>query len=81
MIVVVGSPILIESDPRPRAGGLAVGVAVAAASAGGDVQLVGKTGDDAAGEAALLDLAGRKVGHVAILRDAGTVDAANRRPR
>ncbi len=69
MIVVVGNPILIATEPRPRAGGLAVGVGVAAAAAGGDVQLVGKTGDDAAGEAALLDLAGRGVGHVAILRD------------
>lgn len=71
MIVVVGNPVLVASDPRPRAGGLAVGVAVAAATAGGDVQLVGKTGDDPAGEAALLDLAGRGVGHAAILRDPG----------
>ena len=69
MIVVVGNPILIAAEPSPRAGGLAVGVAAAAASAGGDVQLVGKTGNDTAGEAALLDLAGRGVGHVAILRD------------
>ncbi len=69
MIVVVGNPILIASEPRPRAGGLAVGVAAAAATAGGDVQLVGKTGDDPAGSAALLDLAARGVGHVAVLRD------------
>ena len=69
VIVVVGNPILIATEPRPRAGGLAVGVAAAAAAAGGDVQLVGKTGDDPAGEAALLDLAARGVGHVAILRD------------
>jgi sugar/nucleoside kinase (ribokinase family) len=69
VIVIVGNPILIATEPRPRAGGLAVGVAVAAAAAGGDVQLVGKTGDDQAGEAALLYLAARSVGHVAILRD------------
>ncbi len=69
MIVVVGNPVLLATEPRPRAGGLAVGVAVAAATAGGDVQLVGKTGDDPAGEAALLDLAGRGVDHVAMLRD------------
>jgi hypothetical protein len=69
VIVVVGNPILIATEPRPRAGGLAVGVGAAAAAAGGDVQLVGKIGDDAAGEAALLDLNGRRVGHVAILRD------------
>jgi pfkB family carbohydrate kinase len=69
VIVVVGNPVLVATEPRPRAGGLAAGIAVAAASAGGDVQLVGKAGDDPAGEAALLDLAGRGVGHVAILRD------------
>lgn len=69
MIVVVGNPSLIVAEARSRAGGLAVGVADAAAAAGGDVQLVGKTGDDPAGEAALLDLAGRGVGHVAVLRD------------
>jgi hypothetical protein len=69
VIVVVGNPILVAAEPHPRAGGMAVAVAASAASAGGDVQLVGKTGDDAAGEAALLDLAGRGVGHVAILRD------------
>jgi ribokinase len=71
MIVVVGNPILLATEPRPRAGGIAAGVATAAAAAGGDVQLVGKIGDDPAGEAALLDLAGRGVGHVAILRDPG----------
>lgn len=50
---------------------MAVGVAAAAAAAGGDIQLVGKIGDDPAGEAALLDLTGRGVGHVAVLRDPG----------
>ena len=48
-----------------------MGVAAGAAAAGGDVQLVGKTGEDPAGETALLDLARRGVGHVAVLRDAG----------
>jgi hypothetical protein len=70
VIVVVGNPALLASEP-PRAGGLAVGVATGAAAAGGDVQLVGKTGEDPAGETALLDLAKRGVGHVAVLRDAG----------
>ena len=70
VIVVVGNPALLASEP-PRAGGLAVGVAAGAAAAGGDVQLVGKTGEDPAGGAALLDLARRGVGHVAMLRDAG----------
>jgi sugar/nucleoside kinase (ribokinase family) len=69
VIVVVGNPVLVAAEPRPRAGGLAVGIAAAAATTSGDVQLVGKTGDDPAGEAVLLDLAGRGVGHVAMLRD------------
>jgi hypothetical protein len=69
MIVVVGSPVLVAAEPRARAGGLAVGIAAAAAKTSGDVQLVGKTGDDPAGEAVLLDLAARGVGHVAMLRD------------
>jgi hypothetical protein len=48
---------------------MAAGIARAAAAAGGEVQLVGKVGEDPAGEAALLDLAAASVGHVAILRD------------
>jgi hypothetical protein len=69
VIVVVGNPLLIAAEPRARAGGLAVRVASAAAAAGGDVQLVGKVGDDPAGGGALIDLARRNVGHVAVLRD------------
>lgn len=71
MIVVVGSPHLQVGDATgvQRAAGLAAGVAVGAAAAGGDVQLVGKTGDDPAGDVILLDLAARGVGHVAVLRD------------
>jgi hypothetical protein len=68
VIVVVGNP-RHRPAPAPRAGGLAVGVAATAAAAGAEVELVGKIGDDPAGEAALLDLAARHVGHVAILRD------------
>ena len=52
------------------AAGLAADVALAAAAAGAPVQIVGRVGEDAAGEAALLDLARRGVGHVAVLRDA-----------
>jgi hypothetical protein len=48
---------------------MATGIARAAAAAGGEVQLVGKVGEDPAGDAALLDLAAASVGHVAILRD------------
>ena len=41
----------------------------AAAAAGGDVQLVGRVGDDPAAEALLLELAASGIGHVAVLRD------------
>ena len=90
MIVVVGSPHLRFRDSKQQAAGPTVGVAAAAAAAGADVQLVGKVGDDPAGEVVLLDLAGRGIGHVAVLRDptratpetadAGIVDAAEAEP-
>jgi hypothetical protein len=69
VIVVVGTPAWIESDP-PRPGGRAGLVALAAAAAGARVELVGKVGDDAAGDALILALATAGVGHVAVLRDA-----------
>ena len=69
MIVVVGSPHLRFRGSKQEAAGTAVGVGAAAAAAGADVELVGKLGDDPAGEVVLLDLAGRGIGHVAILRD------------
>jgi pfkB family carbohydrate kinase len=69
VIVVVGSPHLRFRESKQEAAGPTVGVAAAAAAAGADVQLVGKIGDDPAGEVVLLDLAGRGIGHVAVLRD------------
>lgn len=69
MIVVLGSPLLETGSGRSRAGGLAVEIARAAAAAGGEVQLVGKVGEDPAGEAVLLDLAQARIGHVALIRD------------
>jgi hypothetical protein len=69
VIVVVGSPHLRFRDSKQQAAGPTVGVAAAAAAAGADVELVGKIGDDSAGEVVLLDLAARGIGHVAILRD------------
>jgi hypothetical protein len=69
VIVVVGSPHLRFRDSKQQAAGPTVGVAAAAAAAGADVELVGKIGDDPASEVVLLDLAGRGIGHVAILRD------------
>jgi hypothetical protein len=69
VIVVVGTPHLRIRMPKQEAAGLAVGIGAAAVTAGADVELVGKIGDDPAGEVVLLDLAARGVGHVAILRD------------
>ena len=78
MLAVVGSPSFMPGSFMPGsmpaaadAGGLAAGIARAAAAAGADVQLVGKVGDDPAGDAVLLALAHGGVGHVAFLRDAG----------
>jgi hypothetical protein len=69
VIVVVGSPLVGTSEARLRAAGMAAGIARTAAAAGAEVQVVGKVGEDPAGEAVLLDLAAAMVGHVAILRD------------
>lgn len=68
MIVVVGVPAWDATD-EGRAGGRACEIGIAAAAAGSAVELVGRTGDDDAGDALLLALAGAGVGHVALLRD------------
>ncbi len=72
MIVVIGSPLFMPGSDGglARAGGLAAGVATVAAAAGRTVQLVGRVGEDPAGEATLLAVARAGVGHVATLRDA-----------
>jgi len=69
--VVIGSPSLLPADSggRNSAAGRAVDVARGATDAGSSVQLVGKIGDDPAGDALLLALADAGIGHVAILRD------------
>ena len=69
MIVVIGSPIGRLRDLDVVAGGVAARVALAAAAAGSEVQLVGKTGDDPVADTVVLDLARGGVGHVALLRD------------
>ena len=74
MLAVVGSPSFTPgSMPAAdgEAGGLAAAIARAAAAAGAEVQLIGKVGDDPAGDAVLLALARGGVGHIALLRDAG----------
>jgi len=69
VIVVVGSPIGRPAMTGVVAGGIAADVATAIATSGGAVQIVGRVGDDAAGDAVLLTLAAAGVGHVAVLRE------------
>jgi hypothetical protein len=70
VIVVVGLPAYADSpDCEECAGGLAVQVAAAAKSRGGEVELVGKIGDDGAGDTVVVALGRLGVGHAALLRD------------
>ena len=68
MIVVVGTPAWRAAEPAAPAG-RACEIALEAARAGSRVELVGRAGDDAAGAALLIALAGQGIGHVAMLRD------------
>jgi hypothetical protein len=70
MIVVVGLPAYGSSaEGEGSAGGLAVDVARRAAARGSTVQLVGKIGDDGAGDAVVVSLGRLGIGHAALLRD------------
>ena len=70
MIVVVGLPAYADSpDGEKCAGGLAVEVAAAARSRGSSVELVGKVGNDGAGDAVVVALGRLGIGHAALLRD------------
>jgi ribokinase len=69
VIVVIGHPTAVQAGERVRPGGTAALAAIEAARAGASVQLVGRIGDDAAGDAVLMALARANVGHVALLRD------------
>lgn len=69
MIVVIGSPVAQLDGRGSGAAGLAPLIARAASVAGGDVQLVGRVGEDEPGDAILLALAADRVGHVAVLRE------------
>ena len=73
MIVVIGCPSYRppEGAGPDGVGGMAAAVASAAAADGGQVQLVGRVGDDAAGDALVVALGGAGVGHAAMLRDPG----------
>ena len=69
MIVVIGNPIHRVSSAGVTADGLAARIAQAASSSGATVQIVGKVGDDPAGDELLLALGRSGIGHVATLRD------------
>jgi hypothetical protein len=71
VIVVVGSPIAEPGGHSIVAGGLAVDIARRAAGSGSAVQIVGRVGEDAAGDQVLLALAATGIGHVAVLREPG----------
>ena len=68
MIVIVGSLAWRAAAPAGPAG-RACAIALAAAVAGARVEVVGRAGDDAAGDALLLSLSNAGVGHAAVLRD------------
>ena len=70
MIVVVGLPAYTDSpDGEQCAGGLVVEVAAAAQRRGSVVELVGKVGNDGAGDAVVVALGRLGIGHSALLRD------------
>ena len=70
MIAIIGLPFwATAADGSGRAGGLAVDVAVAARRRGGSVELLGKVGDDGAGDEVVLALGSAGIGHAAMLRD------------
>ena len=71
MIVVVGQPVYRPLEGSVAVNGFPARVALAAATHGRVVQLVGKAGEDPDGDAVVLALARGGVGHVALLRDAG----------
>jgi hypothetical protein len=69
VIAVIGIPRLRGQGADADVAGLAASIAIAAAAADSRVELVGKIGDDPAGDAVLLALSRRGVGNVATLRD------------
>lgn len=69
MIVVIGNPVHRASPTGVTPDGLAARVALAASATGAAVQMVGKVGDDPAGDELMLALGRTGVGHVAMLRD------------
>jgi hypothetical protein len=68
VVVVIGSPVAVLAGKRILPAGRSVAVAEAVRHAGGDVQLVGKVAEDLAGDAIVLDLGRRGIGHAALAR-------------
>jgi hypothetical protein len=66
VILVIGRPALGEGG---RLAGTCALVCLAAAEAGGRVELVGSAGDDPAGDAVAVALGRAGIGHAALLRD------------
>ncbi len=71
MIVVLGRPTAAIVDGTVVPAGLAAEIALAAAAAGTQVELVGSIGDDDTGDAVTVALGRRGVGHAALLRIGG----------
>ncbi len=69
MIVIIGSTALRGSGPEAAADGIATDIGRAAVAEGAHVELIGKIGDDPAGDALMVALAHAGIGHVATLRD------------
>lgn len=78
MIIVVGPLVIRGAGTEAVPDGLAGRIALAAAHAGSDVEVVARIGTDPAGDELLLALARAGVGHVAVLRD--SVHATPRLP-
>ena len=68
MIVVVGSLAWRAAEPSGPVG-RACAIALAAVARGATVEVIGRAGDDPAGDALLLALSRAGVGHAAVLRD------------
>jgi sugar/nucleoside kinase (ribokinase family) len=68
VIVVVGSMAWRDAEPAGPAG-RACEIALAAAGRGAAAEIVGRAGDDRAGDRLLMALAHAGVGHAAVLRD------------
>lgn len=77
MIVVLGLPrFVVTEEGATIAAGRVVSIAVAAVEAGSGVEIAGRIGDDSAGDAVVIDLARRGIGHAALLRIGGLATPA-----